>query len=472
MQSNDDDNIPNVREILGELALERVFTGKQVRAMNDGKLRTAVFLVPSAGWVDPIATALEGLIENMAIYRRKDGKRVDDDGDFAKLRLASKPVCFVAADKYHIPQWFINAAETVAQVPGIDHALVGALMRRSCRGRVPAKLSELEVSLLDFDEVAVLVVPGSTASATAARMAEAIGKKTTVSVANVRLPDFAEATEFGQAHDWGLQLKEDLDDYRRGVLGWEDVDKGILLHGPPGGGKTLFAKSLAQFLRVPLVQFSLAELFSNSGYLDSVVRGQRQAFADAKEKAPCVMFIDEVDQLPDLDRISDRNRDYWAVVVADLLMALDGSDAGRAGVVVIGATNRPSAIAPALTRAGRLEREVYLGPPGPDGIARIIRHHAGEALAGADLGIAARICHGRQMTAAQVMEMVRSARRHARRAERPSIGCRSSASVASTTIPPRSCGGKDARELPHRHRYQRSPDDRRHALHSRFVARQ
>ena len=84
MQSNDDD-MPNVREILGELALERVFNAKQVRAMNDGKLRTSVLLVPGASWVDPIATAVEGLVENLAIYRRKDGKRVDDDGDFAKL---------------------------------------------------------------------------------------------------------------------------------------------------------------------------------------------------------------------------------------------------------------------------------------------------------------------------------------------------------------------------------------------------
>lgn len=420
MQKADDEGM-SVREILSELALDRVFGVKQIRAMNAGTLRTAVFIVPNGNWIDPIATALDGLVERVSVFRRKDGKRSDEDGDYAKGKLASRPVVFVAGAPSHIPVWFLNSAESFVKLPDIDNGLVAALIRRVCRGRLPKRFDELDVSVLDFDEVGALVAPNTSATATLQRLADAIDKKRKPPAPSAQLPDFVEAVEFGEAHGWGLQLKQDLDDYRRGVLGWEDVDRGVLLHGPPGGGKTLYAKALANFLGVPLVQLNMSNLFSTSGYLDAVVRGQRQAFEDAKSKKPCLMFIDEIDQVPDLDRTSDRNRDYWSVVVADLLMALDGNDAGREGVVVIGATNRPNAIAPALKRPGRLEREIYLGPAGPDGIARIIRFHGGPTLADADLGVAAQICHGRRMTAAEVMEMARSARRIARKNGRPTM---------------------------------------------------
>lgn len=105
-------------------------------------------------------------------------------------------------------------------------------------------------------------------------------------------------------------------------------------------------------------------------------------------------------------------------MVADFLIALDGAVGDRAGVIVVGATNRLHAISPAILRNGRLERAVYLGPPSANGASRILRHHLGPALPDADLGEVSAICASRSMTGADIMDLVRSARRRARRAAR------------------------------------------------------
>src|SRR5690606_22073400 len=137
-----------------------------------------------------------------------------------------------------------------------------------------------------------------------------------------------------------------------------------------------------------------------------------------RSSAPCLLFLDELDQVPNLDATDSKNRDYWAPVVADFLVALDGAVAERNGVIVVGATNRLHAIAPAILRNGRLERSVFLGPPGPDGALRILRHHLGTALQNVELGEVAAICASRSMTGADIMDVARTARRRARRANR------------------------------------------------------
>jgi ATP-dependent Zn protease len=219
-----------------------------------------------------------------------------------------------------------------------------------------------------------------------------------------------------------LDLKADIDDMRDGNISWAEVDKGCVLHSIPGCGKTLFARSLGEYLGVPVIIASMADFFAGSaGYLDSVIKAQRAVFEKARAAAPCVLFLDEVDAIPDLDQISTRGKDWWSPVVLDFLQLLDSATADRNGVVVIGATNRIKSIAPAVLRPGRLERAIRMDPPDAAGIDRILRHHLGGALADVDLGQLAAACAMRSMTGAVIMEAVRAARRTARRAARPMI---------------------------------------------------
>ncbi len=136
--------------------------------------------------------------------------------------------------------------------------------------------------------------------------------------------------------------------------------RGVLMYGPPGCGKTYIVKALAHDGRANVLSVKGAELMSK--WVGESEAGVRQLFARAKNAAPSLVFLDEIDALAATrgtgtgdDQVGDR-------VVAALLTEMDGIDELR-GVVVIGATNRPDMVDPALLRPGRLERLLFVPPP-------------------------------------------------------------------------------------------------------------
>jgi transitional endoplasmic reticulum ATPase len=140
--------------------------------------------------------------------------------------------------------------------------------------------------------------------------------------------------------------------------------RGVLLYGPPGCGKTYLVKAIAGTGKANVLSVKGAELLSK--WVGDSERAVRELFRRAREAAPTLVFLDEVDALaPTRGQATDGGTTDR--VVAALLTELDGVEELR-NVVVIGATNRPDLIDPALLRPGRLERLVYVPPP--DGAAR------------------------------------------------------------------------------------------------------
>jgi ribosome biogenesis ATPase len=148
--------------------------------------------------------------------------------------------------------------------------------------------------------------------------------------------------------------------------------RGILLHGPPGCGKTLLANAIAGELGVPFFKVSAPEIVSGmSGESEAKVR---TLFSDAVKAAPCIVFIDEIDAITPKRETAQREMERR--IVAQLLTCMDGlsmdATSGKP-VLVIGATNRPDSLDPALRRAGRFDREISLGIPDEAARARILR---------------------------------------------------------------------------------------------------
>jgi len=149
-----------------------------------------------------------------------------------------------------------------------------------------------------------------------------------------------------------------------------EAPKGILLYGPPGTGKTLLAKAVATESNAHFIPISGPEIMSKF-YGESEAR-LREIFKEAKEKAPTIIFIDEIDSIaPKREEVTG---EVERRVVSQLLSLMDGLEA-RGKVIVIAATNRPNAIDPALRRPGRFDREIEIKVPDKKGRYEILQIH-------------------------------------------------------------------------------------------------
>src|ERR687887_2842228 len=149
-----------------------------------------------------------------------------------------------------------------------------------------------------------------------------------------------------------------------------EAPKGVLLHGPPGTGKTLLAKAVANETNAHFISISGPEIMSKF-YGESEAR-LREIFKEAKEKAPSIMFVDEIDSIaPKREEVTG---EVERRVVSQLLSLMDGIEA-RGKLVVIAATNRPNAIDPALRRPGRFDREIEIKVPDKRGRLEILQIH-------------------------------------------------------------------------------------------------
>jgi cell division protease FtsH len=152
------------------------------------------------------------------------------------------------------------------------------------------------------------------------------------------------------------------------------LPKGILLIGPPGTGKTLLAKAVAGEAKVPFFSISgseFVEMFVGVG-----AARVRDLFEQARTKAPCIIFIDELDALGRARGISSiGGHDEKEQTLNQLLSELDGFDT-KSGIVIIAATNRPEILDPALLRAGRFDRQVLVDRPDKKGRFEILKVHA------------------------------------------------------------------------------------------------
>lgn len=220
---------------------------------------------------------------------------------------------------------------------------------------------------------------------------------------------------FGAARTWGLELARDLKDWRMGLIPWDDVDRGALLSGPPGVGKTLFARALARSCDATLVSASYAK-WQAKGSLDQFLKAMQRSFRDAKDSAPAILFLDEIDAFGSRDGAGGHNASYDVKAINGLLEQLDGID-GREGVVVVAASNRPELIDAAILRSGRLETHVAIGLPDVPARIAMLDLHLRDAVSVADCRSLAESCEG--VSGADIQRAVRNARREARRRRRP-----------------------------------------------------
>ncbi|MGB3476550.1 MAG: AAA family ATPase [Mycobacterium sp.] len=257
-----------------------------------------------------------------------------------------------------VPTAELTLGEIAERTPGFVAADLAALVREAAlRAASRASDNDEEPTLTQDDLVGALSVIRPLSRSAAAE----------VSVGSVTLDDVGDMVATKQALTeavlWPLQHPDTFT--RLGV----DPPHGVLLYGPPGCGKTFVVRALAGSGRVSVHSVKGAELMDK--WVGSSERAVRDLFQRARDSAPSLVFLDEIDALAPRrgqsfdSGVTDR-------VVAALLTELDGVNPLR-DVVVVGATNRPELIDPALTRPGRLEKLVFVEPPDADARRQILR---------------------------------------------------------------------------------------------------
>lgn len=315
-----------------------------------GKKKTAALLWP--GYPDDTGTGTIRLDGNI---RRNASISIDDKVTVKVIQSAP--------------------ADTVVFAPTVPLRITGGeeYLKRYMEGRVITRGDIIEISVMGrkIELMAVRVTP--------AKDAVVIGDRTTIQISEkpakeekamprVTYEDIgglgAEIKKVREMIELPMKHPELFE--RLGV----EAPKGVLLFGPPGTGKTLLARALASETNAHFETLSGPEIMSK--YYGESEEKLRQLFKTAEEQAPSIILIDEIDSIaPKREEVTG---EVERRVVAQLLALMDGMEA-RGKVVVIGATNRPDALDPALRRPGRFDREIEIGVPNKESRLEVLLIH-------------------------------------------------------------------------------------------------
>lgn len=353
---------------------------------------------------------LNGGFDGTEVLTRKGSRsNRSDDAELAKTLAKRRRVVLVADSIGSVPDNFHLAADAVVEVGPVLPRHVIAAAKLCLRLAVSQEHAEF-IATVPLPVIVSALRRGRPVATAIALMKKAVVPKPK----EVSGPSLDDLHGLGEAGEWGRELATDLADWKAGKIGWADVDRGILLSGPPGTGKTTFAGALARTCDVHLVLGSIGR-WQAKGHLGDMLKAMRGAFDEARKNAPSIIFLDEIDAVGDREKFSDHNAQYCTEVVAALLECIDGAE-GREGVVVVGACNHPERLDAALVRAGRLDRHVRIPLPDAKGREGILRWHLQGLLLETDLSVVANRTEG--WNGASLEQLVRTARRLARRARR------------------------------------------------------
>ena len=431
--------------LLGRMLADRA---SHFQVINDAK--AWIFKVPSAEWCDagllvgvrdsvqsyicggleiravpPFRTYMEGSEWTAKNKPKRYGEKGDGEEDIIHAYWQGEVVIGVCTDLNQMPGDLVRGADVVLDMGAVDKSIMLGLIKILTGDLPEAQVPEWLAAALSPDDYRICRRVGQTPDDYLSRLtwrAES-GLLNAKKVQAERERDLSALDNlYGAkvAAAWCKGLKTDVAGFLAGELTWNDVDRGALISGPTGSGKTTFAKKVALACGVRLIYCSYAEFqgAGKEGHLGELIHALRAKFAEARAEAAAngavILAIDEIDSFR--KRGEGRYDEWWTAITNCLLAEMDGLE-GREGVIVLGLTNHPHIVDPALRRPGRLDRHIVIGLPDSEELAAILAQHMGDCAVGLDLLSVTRDSKG--ASGADAEQWARGARRRARHAGRP-----------------------------------------------------
>lgn len=284
------------------------------------------------------------------------------------LRISDRMTIFLAHSVESVDPLLRLSADAVVHLkkPSAEHIIAARKLAR--RSPISRQMAE-KIAALDVDAIGA-VTAKSFLKDSDLREFEEMRKKPAE-----RGPSLGELPGFAAARAWTDTLLKDARQWRAKTIPWRAVNRGALISGPPGVGKTFFASALARSLGFKLIATSVGAWQSaREGHLGTMLQAMRASFAEARAAGGAVLFIDEIDTIGDRERITGDHIYYETSIITQLLELTDGT-ADLDGVVIIAATNYPDRVDPALQRSGRFGNHFRFEPPSKKERAETLAYH-------------------------------------------------------------------------------------------------
>lgn len=404
-----------------DMMIRRALTPEQEQKLRRDKTTCMVIMAPSIDWVEPLLRAGKLLGDWKFAHAAPEAPRKTYRGDVAAEQAifamsGGGRILGVTHNLDFLPKAMVASADILLKIPSPDDTILREAIKlatgRSVRS-LPAGIS----AGLSYGDVCGAIRTGSSAKACVARLVEAASSKAKVDAGNRDVPTLDKLHGYGAAMEWSQALVTDLEAWRAGELNFSAIERTAIWASAPGLGKTSLARSLAKTAGIPLIATSVSSWFSDSsGYLDGVIKRIDQVFAEAAAVAPALLLLDECEGLPQRFG-SDRNSAWWTPVVGHMLLKLDSAVSDVSSkLIIVGATNHPEKLDPALVRPGRMSKIIRIDMPDAGALQGIFRQHLGDDLPDADLTGLAKAAAG--SSGAQVHDWIKSARRVVRQEHR------------------------------------------------------